>query len=220
MKPTELEREHVHRVYNDISEHFSATRYKPWPVVQNFLLSQPAGSIGIDLGAGNGKNATPFPHLHTICLDMSDELLRVACSRGALTLHASILSVPMKPDTLDFAICIAVLHHLSSRERRLEAVREMGRLLRIGGRALIFVWAFERDRNRSVYRHDLTVLNGDPQDVLVPWQRPDGHVDQRYYHLFRAGELEKIVADCGGLLVVESGYDRDNYYVIVEKVSH
>lgn len=33
----ELESENVHKVYNEIAEHFSNTRYKPWPVVDDYL---------------------------------------------------------------------------------------------------------------------------------------------------------------------------------------
>ena len=33
----QLEEEHVHTVYDLIASHFSATRYKPWPIVDNYL---------------------------------------------------------------------------------------------------------------------------------------------------------------------------------------
>lgn len=29
---------HVHQVYEEIAQHFSHTRYKPWPVVEEFLM--------------------------------------------------------------------------------------------------------------------------------------------------------------------------------------
>lgn len=39
----------------------------------------------------------------------------------------------------------------------------------------------------------------------------------RYYHLFWKGELEQL---CTGLdcIVKQSGYDRDNHYVILERI--
>ncbi|CAO1619029.1 unnamed protein product [Parajaminaea phylloscopi] len=49
------EQENVHSVYSSIASHFSATRYKPWPLVTSFLASLPAGSVGVDVGCGNGK---------------------------------------------------------------------------------------------------------------------------------------------------------------------
>lgn len=33
----QLENENVHKVYNEIAQHFSNTRYKPWPIVDEYL---------------------------------------------------------------------------------------------------------------------------------------------------------------------------------------
>ena len=46
----ELEAEHVHKVYSQIAEHFSDTRFKPWPRIARFLMEQPPGSIIADVG--------------------------------------------------------------------------------------------------------------------------------------------------------------------------
>ena len=54
--PISYELTNVHQIYDRIAPHFSRTRYKPWPVVESFLKRQGAGSIGIDVGCGNGKN--------------------------------------------------------------------------------------------------------------------------------------------------------------------
>ena len=54
-KPTEIEKKHVYEVYDKISEHFSLTRYKPWPQVSDFLNSLPDNSFLLDVGCGNGN---------------------------------------------------------------------------------------------------------------------------------------------------------------------
>lgn len=46
----ELEEEHVHKVYSQIAEHFSDTRFKPWPRIAQFLKDQPVGSLIADVG--------------------------------------------------------------------------------------------------------------------------------------------------------------------------
>lgn len=51
----QLEREHVHRVYDLIARHFSSTRHSPWPRIVEFLKALPSGSIVADIGCGNGK---------------------------------------------------------------------------------------------------------------------------------------------------------------------
>lgn len=43
------------RIYETIAPHFSSTRYKPWPLIPAFLSTIPPGSLGADLGCGNGK---------------------------------------------------------------------------------------------------------------------------------------------------------------------
>jgi tRNA (uracil-5-)-methyltransferase TRM9 len=68
-KDTAYEAEHVHDVYEQIATHFSSTRYKPWPIVEQFLLQLPDGSIGLDVGCGNGKYLTVNPRVYIIASD-------------------------------------------------------------------------------------------------------------------------------------------------------
>ena len=74
------------------------------------------------------------------------------------------LHLPYRTGLFDAAICIAVVHHLSTEERRLAALRELSRVLRPGGNLLVYVWAMEQDGRKF-----------DRQDVLVPW-----HLQPKY----------------------------------------
>ena len=52
----QLEKLHVHEVYEQIAGHFSETRHKPWPKVMEFLQAHlQSGDILVDIGCGNGK---------------------------------------------------------------------------------------------------------------------------------------------------------------------
>ncbi|EPY51797.1 tRNA methyltransferase Trm9 [Schizosaccharomyces cryophilus OY26] len=225
----EYENEHVHRVYDKIATHFSDTRYKPWPVVEHFLNSLPVGAIGLDIGCGNGKYQKVNPNIYLIGSDRCEKLVRIASQLGPMIV-ADGLHVPHPSNRTDFALSIAVIHHFSNEDRRLQAVQEVLRVLRKGGRALFFVWALEQNNSRRGFSE-----NG-PQDVHVPWvlkrqyehpnAKPEdlkGHhpsenvAYQRYYHLFRKGELSELVQKAGGKLI-EDGYDRDNWWAIVEKL--
>jgi tRNA (uracil-5-)-methyltransferase TRM9 len=204
---------HVHAVYEAIAPHFSATRHKPWPFITQFLLSLPPGSVGLDVGCGNGKYIPVNPTLHVLASDRSSSLVKLAKSeRNGDVVVADGLSLPYRPGSVDFVICIAVIHHLSTRQRRQEALAEILGCLASRGRALVYVWALEQGTSRRGWDEN------SEQDRMVPWvmKKKGGAPDetyQRYYHLFKKGELEEDVVEAGGD-VCEGGYEKDNWWVI------
>ncbi|XP_053729015.1 alkylated DNA repair protein alkB homolog 8 isoform X1 [Synchiropus splendidus] len=144
-----LEEEYVHRVYDAIASHFSSTRHSPWPRVCHFLTSLPAGSVLADVGCGNGKYLGVNPEVIAIGSDRSSTLVHICAERGFQAFVSDALRVPLRTASCDACISIAVIHHFSTPERRLAAVTELVRLLRPGGRALIYVWAFEQEFNKQ-----------------------------------------------------------------------
>lgn len=130
--------------------------------------------------------------------------------------------LPVRP-VFDFAISIAVIHHLTTEAHRIDALRQLLTILRPGGTAFVSVWALEQPNSRRKWDEH------SPQDILVPWityqaksrdqKSRDRHqtpavetkIHQRYYHLFRQGELEGYIEKAGGE-VIESGFERDNWW--------
>lgn len=68
------------------------------------------------------------------------------------------LDLPFRDESFDAVLSLAVVHHFATTERRVGAIRELARILRIGGRVIITVWALEQKNRRF-----------ESQDVLVPW---------------------------------------------------
>jgi alkylated DNA repair dioxygenase AlkB/SAM-dependent methyltransferase len=141
----------------------SATRYKPWPKVAAFLAGLPAGSIVADIGCGNGKYMYDPRHF-IVGTDRSAPLAHIAATRAA---HAGSICigdatyVALRSGVFDAAISIAVLHHLSTPQRRVKALRELARIVRPGGRILVYAWAQEQGPES---RFAFTA-----PDELVPW---------------------------------------------------
>nr|XP_029510239.1 alkylated DNA repair protein alkB homolog 8 isoform X2 [Oncorhynchus nerka] len=144
-----LEAEFVHRVYEEIACHFSSTRHSPWPRVCHFLSSLEPGSILADVGCGNGKYLGVNPDVIAVGCDRSSALVQICSERGFRAFVSDALNVPLRSDTCDACISIAVIHHLSTQKRRQAVVEELVRLLRPGGRALIYVWAVEQEYNKQ-----------------------------------------------------------------------
>ncbi|OAA59308.1 tRNA methyltransferase [Cordyceps fumosorosea ARSEF 2679] len=176
-------------------------------------------------------------------------------SGGTEVAVADGLALPYRLGAFDFVICIAVVHHLSTRARRVEAIGELLSRLRPSSSSppatasasvpptptpgsgdddkdpaaatttttdmattratcLVFVWALEQASSRRGWNES------SEQDTLVPWvMRAKGRPNetfQRYYHLYKKGELEEDIVAAGGV-VEESGYERDNWWAVFSR---
>ncbi|KAM4702091.1 tRNA (carboxymethyluridine(34)-5-O)-methyltransferase ALKBH8 [Discoglossus pictus] len=153
LDPTSLEKKYVHEVYEDIAGHFSSTRHTPWPRVVDFLMALPKGSLVADVGCGNGKYLGINKDLYMIGCDRSKNLVEICGEKKCEACVCDALSVPFQADSFDACISIAVIHHFATEERRLAAIMELIRLLKPGGKVLIYVWAMEQEykKNKSKY---------------------------------------------------------------------
>lgn len=188
-----------------------------------FVKSLPRGSLIADVGCGNGKNIPDCDKVgRSISCDFSIGLLKICASRGYEVLAANALSLPYRCDSFDAAICIAVLHHISTKPRREKLVSEVVRILRRGGVALFYAWAQEQENGASGHRFAT-------QDVIVPFRvkTPAKSVDtvststttfERYCHVYTKDDLLSLFDPILSILNVERVYfDCGNWCVIVRK---
>ncbi|XP_069825857.1 alkylated DNA repair protein alkB homolog 8 isoform X2 [Dendropsophus ebraccatus] len=190
LKPESLEKEYVHKVYEDIAGHFSSTRHTPWPKVVDFLTSLPAGSLVADVGCGNGKYIGVNKSLYMIGCDRSKNLVDICGERNFEACVCDALSVPLRSGTFDACISIAVIHHFATED-------------------LLVPWHLKE--NNHVRNNEAT--NAKVENQLVP-----GSVYHRYYHVFREGELEALCSRVSGVTVRHSYHDQGNWCVILEKL--
>lgn len=248
-----LEESNVQAVYDAIAPHFSATRFAVWPAVRNFIESLQPGSIVADVGCGNGKYFGIRRDIFTAGSDRSSGLATVAARRLyppglpkadrplADMLVSDGLKLPYRRSSCDAVLCIAVLHHMASIERRIALLQELFDVLVPGGRALVTVWATEQENMKKVAKWEPLQSTEEGEvsknDYLVPWHLPMHRVEavaaansgaesavdaqknslvfRRYYHLFEPGELEGLVEQIPGAAVEAAFYDKDNWCVVM-----
>lgn len=177
--------------------------------------------------------------------DRSSGLTDICRKRNFEILLCDCLYLPYRDKSVDATISIAVIHHLSTRERRKRAISEMMRVLKPNGKCLIYVWAKEqrkdsaesfyikhgstkqqnREIDHSIYEceQQLTLpihenrTNFIHSDMLVPWKTKDGESFLRYYHVFQEDELVKLCAEVPATVLKHAYYDQGNWCVILEK---
>eukprot|EP01122_Echinamoeba_exundans_P007294 TRINITY_DN2205_c0_g1_i2.p1 TRINITY_DN2205_c0_g1~~TRINITY_DN2205_c0_g1_i2.p1 ORF type:complete len:631 (+),score=93.73 TRINITY_DN2205_c0_g1_i2:103-1893(+) len=193
-----VEKLFVHDMYNAIGNHFSSTRHSPWPAVAQFINALPAGTLLADIGCGNGRYLGLNSSIFKLGSDRSEALTKICAEKSFEAMTADALKLPLRSNAFDVVMCIAVIHHLSTLERRVECVRELIRVLREGGVALIYVWALDQP--------DRTF--GQP-DLFVPWHLPkEPKIGKKDSDLSAEDVEHQAVAD------PSSGSDEGKYRVL------
>lgn len=147
----------------------------------------------LNIGCAHGSDFLPFDKqrfdLHG--LDVSTELLKKAKDYSSkfnispkLT-AGDMRKLPFKEDSFDHVICVASLHHLLEREERIQALREIKRVLKEGQQAFITVW---NKRQKKFIMKDKTIEK--------TWDYKGKELMRKYY-LYTYRELREDLSEAG-----------------------
>lgn len=181
---TDIELEYVTSTYNVIAKEFDDSRYCVWNFVKQFLVDK-KHMFGIDVGCGNGKNMI---HENMVGIDTCDTFVKICEGKNKRVLKSCCCDVPFEDNTFDYSMSISVLHHLSSEERRIQAIRELIRIVKTGGQILFNMWSVEHQEKRLFHQGD----------NYVPWNmKPKKNEPRRKYtRYYYIHNYESIVSFC------------------------
>lgn len=204
-----IEDKNVKDVYNHIAKEFDNTRYRPWSCVEEFLDNVPEQSVIGDIGCGNGKNMLYRSDCYNYGCDFSSELVKICLDKNLNVIEGDILNIPFEDNQFDYTICIAVIHHLSTEDKRKKAIDELKRVTKKEGKILILVWAYEQESNS---RRKFT-----KQENFVDWKDKKGNLlGKRYYYVFKKNELETLVNNPKS--IQKSFYEKSNWGIIINNL--
>ncbi len=200
--------------YTRFGGSFSATRRRIQPGIRRFLEMLKGDESILDLGCGNGelarelaKRAHRGPYLG---LDFSLPLLRdagvqpegfsVRFMQADLTQLSAFSSQLSVEGGWSLVTAFAVLHHIPSRELRLDILGAVHRLLAPGGLFLHSNWQFLNSeklkaRIQAWEAAGLVETKVDAGDYLLDWR--DGGRGLRYVHHFGMQELRELATATG-----------------------
>lgn len=214
--PETFEKVYVGDIYDQIARQFGHTRQNMWQTVKDFVhkISLESDIKIADIGCGNGINMMDIKS-KCIGVDTSLSFVNICLERGLNVIQGSILNLPFEDNCFDYVLCVAVIHHFCTDERRMQAIKELLRITKPKGQIFITVWSLNAiDIVKSLKTSH--VIGDQPCDRLVRWGT---EVDmERFYHLFRLGELEELVYSTDdSVTILQSFTERDNWGVIVQK---
>ena len=197
------ERKKLREVYNTIADCWSHLRATPWPEVVEFSKSIDKGVV-LDIGCGNGRNMIPFLSKNIKCVgfDFSRKMIKEAkkflAKKGFKTslVVADVLELPFKENTFNAIIFSRSLHHIPTTQLRTETLKNVGKLLKPGGKMLLTVWRRYYPRFIGDYFTSLFDKKFEFGDVYKKWSY-GGRVYKRYFHLYSQEELENEIYGAG-----------------------
>jgi tRNA (uracil-5-)-methyltransferase TRM9 len=195
--------------YDHFALHFNETRKAIWSRVGKFLDMIPKYSLVADVGCGNGKYTRYRQDIFVIANDICIPLLdTIEKSSSYDCCVANGLSLPYKAKSFQYAISIAVLHHISDYESRLKFITNIINILEPGGKLLFTVWALEQTiKPKWIYK-------GNNGDYLIPWL--DKYTKQtfyRFYHLFSYDEIKQFTNALENVIICDIVFEKDNWCV-------
>jgi len=215
--------------WDKIAKSFDETRRRPWKECLDFIKGRKG--IALDIACGNARHLIPFACVvdHVIGIDASEEMIKIAVrnARNAGVKNASFVIgnasfLPFKSNTFDSAIFIAGLHNIKGRDARIKALKELYRVLKKDGMALISVWSKWQDRWRKHFLKEFFKLPKNFGDIYISWKK-DGMDVKRFYHLYSMHELKRD-AKKARLKIIKawsvkkaSKRHADNHFLMVKK---
>ena len=106
----------------------------------------------------------------------------------------------------DKAIFIATLHCVVGEKQRKQAIKEIYRILKPKGRAIITVW----NKNAKRWKNK-------PKEKIVSWKLDENTKVNRYYYLYDQGELIKELENAGFKIIKKNREEARNIVLEVEK---
>jgi len=202
------------KFYDLIADEFDKTRIRLWPSVTSFLDLFPSNSFILDIGCGNGKYMNYRNDIKIKGIDISQELVKICINKGFDVIKGNMTELPFNDNQYDGIISIASYHHLDNDEDRQKSLNEIYRVLNYEGICFLEVWAKQQSDNKNK-----NSLNFKSNSNLVKWTSvKTGEIYYRYYNIYDKGQLEKEIEKLEPrLVIINSGYEKGNYYVILKK---
>lgn len=212
--------------WDEIAESFDSTRKYAWEECIDFI--EKINGIAIDIGCGNGRHLIYMANKTRIAIgiDASIKMIEICKkkinAKNILLICGNACNLPFKDKKIDFALFIATLHNIRGKENRIKALKELKRVLKPNGKALISVWAKWQDRWRWYFVKEFLKFwrSYEHGDIYIPW-RKDGLNVNRFYHLYSKREFKNDILKAG--LKIEklwsvkkvSKKHADNHFAIV-----
>lgn len=176
-------------------------------IVRDFLKGK-KGKL-LDLGCGTGRNFVYSPLLKWYCVDFAEEMLKHASINAGIKkidaefFRAESHDLDFEDNFFDHIMCYAVLHCINGNKRE-ATLKEIYRVLKHGGTALISAWSRNSPR-----------LKNKSKECYIGWGVSETEKKMRYTYIYDFDELKELLEKVGFRILKEK--EDKNIEFIVKK---
>lgn len=202
----------VREQYNTIAKEWDLSRQVPTGIKMKQIKRLKSGKTLLDLGCGNGLIAAEVVKRGVLYrgIDISRALIKIARQKYfeeiaqkkmEFLVGDACKKLPYKENSFDYVFSFAVLHHVPGEEKRQYFFKEIKRVLKSGGRAVLINWNLLNDW--PMQRYGIAEQIKKPQigleknDFVVGWRSTPGKDVKRYIHSFSKQELFDLAQSAG-----------------------
>lgn len=206
-----MKKEEQEKVWDALAEqwyHFRQQQFRDVGAEIGDISGMKPGKI-LEIGCGSGRNLLPFAKQGFDCygIDFSKNMIKFAkeyCKKYNFKINlkkARAEELPFQDSSFDYVLSIATLHHLNRKEQEL-AVKEMARVLKPGGIALVAVWS----------KFPMSIFI---KQKYISWT-VKGKTYWRYHYLFTPFELKRLLRKHGFKIMMAGR--KKNIIIVARKI--
>ncbi len=206
--------------YNIISKDWNIKRDYFWDVVVDFVQSfnNKKELTYLDLGCGSGRNLelareVGYDFKNIFGCDFSENLLSIVKDKGFKTNLSDLTNLNFNDKSFDVIVCIAVHHHLLTKEEQLESLKEMRRILKKSGKILLANWFPSKIFIDKAKKKGKFIF--EDKNIVKVYYEFEGNKYDRFYYLFTESEMKKLCLEAGFKIEKEEHY-KGNFYLTLK----
>ncbi|RED58539.1 class I SAM-dependent DNA methyltransferase [Cohnella lupini] len=157
MTRNDNEKEALRQAYNNFAEQRNQAQMEPWKFKerQSFLqtLAEEDKNSILELGSGTGRDGAYFKEnrFDVVCVDLSDEMVRLCLEKGLDARRADFGSLDFAPEQFEAVYAMNSLLHVPKSDLD-EILDQIYRVLKPGG--LFFFGVYGGDNSEGIWEND------------------------------------------------------------------
>jgi ubiquinone/menaquinone biosynthesis C-methylase UbiE len=200
--------------YETIAIEFSETRAYVWQCVKDFtqLIIKHNYPTILEIGCGNGKNMKYLNdnvESNLVGIDNCNNFLQICHKKNLNVVHSTSNNLPFLNNTFDYILCIAMFHHLLTKNDRNNTMNEILRVMKPNSCGIVTCWStIQPEKSNFKFIEGINI---------VPWKGRHNINKIRYYYVYSEKMFRTYFESFTNIKIINIYNEFGNWILIFQK---